>query len=54
MIYEVIWTIRFKKSYKQCQKRGIPLQGLKDLVKLLRTDHILDVKCHNHKLIGEF
>ena len=54
MIYEVIWTSRFKKSYKLCQKRGFPLQELKDVVELLRTDQALDAKYHDHELVGEF
>ena len=54
MIYEVIWTSRFKKSYKLCQKRGLPLQELKDVVELLRTDQALDAKYHDYELVGEF
>lgn len=54
MIYEVIWTSRFKKSYRLCQKRGLPLQELKDVVELLRTDQALDAKYHDHELVGEF
>ncbi|MDD6092033.1 MAG: hypothetical protein PUB71_05945 [Hallerella succinigenes] len=38
MIYEVIWTSRFKKSYKRCQKRRLPMQELKDVVEKLRND----------------
>ena len=47
MIYEVIWTNRFKKSYKRCKKRGLPIQELKDVVEKLRNkgdyQRVLDV-----------
>ena len=54
MIYEVIWTSRFKKSYKRCQKRGLPLEELKSVVKKLRTDQVLEEKYHDHELSGIF
>ena len=54
MIYEVIWTSRFKKSYKLCKKRGLPLKELKSVVELLRTDQALDEKYHDHELSGVF
>ena len=54
MIYEVIWTSRFKKSYKLCKKRGLPLEELKSVVELLRTDQALDEKFHDHELSGAF
>ena len=44
MIYEVIWTNKFKKSYKLCKKRGLPIQELKDVVEKLRNDEVLDEK----------
>ena len=50
MIYEVIWTSRFKKSYKLCKKRGLPLEELKSVVELLRTDQTLDEKFRDHLL----
>jgi len=53
MIYEVIWTSRFKKSYKLCKKRGLPLEELKSVVELLRTDQTLDEKFHDHELSGD-
>ena len=54
MIYEVIWTSRFKKSYKLCKKRGLPLEELKSVVELLRTDQTLDEKFRDHELSGVF
>ena len=54
MIYEVIWTSRFKKSYKRCQKRGLPLEELKSVVEKLRTDQVLEEKYHDHELSGIF
>ena len=52
MIYEVIWTSRFKKGYKRCQKRGLPLEELKSVVEKLRTDQVLEEKYHDHELSG--
>ena len=36
MIYEVIWTSCFKKGYKLCKKRGLPLEELKTVVAVLQ------------------
>ena len=54
MIYEVIWTSRFKKGYKRCKKRGLPLDELKSVVEKLRTDQILEEKYQDHELSGVF
>ncbi len=54
MIYEVIWTNRFKKGYKRCKKRGLPLDELKSVVEKLRTDQILEEKYQDHELSGVF
>ncbi len=54
MIYEVIWTNSFKKGYKRCQKRGLPLEELKSVVEIIRTDQVLDEKYHDHELSGIF
>ena len=54
MIYEVIWTNKFKKSYKLCKKRGLPIQELKDVVEKLRKDETLDEKFHDHELYRQF
>ena len=54
MIYEVIWTSRFKKGYKLCKKRGLPLEELKAVVELLRTDQVLDEKYRDHELTGKY
>lgn len=54
MIYEVIWTNKFKKSYKLCKKRGLPIQELKDVVEKLRKDETLDEKFHDHELSEQF
>ena len=54
MIYEVSWTSQFKKSYKLCKKRGLPIQELKDIVEKLRKDEPLEEKHHDHELSGNF
>ena len=52
MIYEVIWTSQFKKSYKLAKKRGLPIQELHDIVENLRTDAVIEQKYHDHELAG--
>ncbi|MBO7106570.1 MAG: type II toxin-antitoxin system YafQ family toxin [Fibrobacter sp.] len=51
---EVIWTSHFKKGYKLCKKRGLPLEELKTVVELLRTDQVLGEKYRDHELTGKF
>lgn len=52
VIFEVIWTSRFKKSYKLAKKRGLPIQELHDIVEKLRTDAVIEQKYHDHELTG--
>lgn len=52
MTYEVIWTSAFKKTYKLAQKRGLPMQELKDVVEKLRTDQVLEERYQDHELSG--
>ena len=52
MIYEVIWTSQFKKSYKLAKKRGLPIQELHDIVEKLRTDAVIEQKYKDHQLTG--
>lgn len=53
MIYEVIWTSRFKQTFKLAQKRGLPVEELMDVVEKLRTDQTLEEKYHDHELKGK-
>lgn len=54
VVYEVIWTTRFKKSFKLAKKRGRPIQELKDIVEKLRRDIPLEARCRDHELSGVF
>lgn len=51
---QAFWTSRFKKSYKRCQKRRLPMQELKNVVEKLRNDVPLEEKFQDHELSGIF
>ena len=46
--YEVAWTTRFKKDYKQARKRGYNLDLLKEVV------HLIAMGNQQQKLIDEY
>lgn len=54
IVYDVIWTKKFKKSFKLAEKRGLPIQELKDIVEKLRHDEVLEPKYKDHELTGTF
>ena len=53
IIYEVIWTNYFKKTYKLAKKRGLPIEELHVVVDKLRKDLPLEEKYHDHELTGK-
>lgn len=54
MTYKVITTRKFDKDVKRCQKRGLPLDKLKVVVKLLAETGQLPSHYRPHKLSGKF
>ncbi|MBO4851256.1 MAG: type II toxin-antitoxin system YafQ family toxin [Prevotella sp.] len=52
MKYRLKVTGEFKKDLKRCQKRGLPLNELWDVVKMLLDGETLDAKYHAHILQG--
>jgi len=53
-MYQVKFTIAYKKSYKRMRKRGYDLTSLDEVVNILRQGQQLDEKYHDHGLSGNF
>ena len=54
MKYSLQATSKFKKNYKQMQKRGLKKEELQKVVELLRNGEKLDIKHKDHALKGKF
>lgn len=54
MSYTVYPTSRFKKELRSMQKRGYPIQKLRDVVALLQLGEKLPAKYRDHVLLGDF
>ena len=53
-MYEIKYTNRFKKDVKRCQKRGLDLKLLRDVVDILATTGSLPPKYKAHPLSGNY
>ncbi len=53
-MYQVKFTVAFKKSYKLMKKRGLDLSALDEVVDLLRQGRQLDEKYRDHGLSGNY
>ena len=51
-MYTIDYTNRFKKDVKRCVKRGLDLNKIFEIVKLLETSGKLPAKYKPHKLVG--
>ena len=51
--YEVIYSVKFKKSLKKILKQGKNIDELKDVIDKLAFKEELDPKYRNHKLIDD-
>ena len=51
-MYSIDYTKRFKKDLKRCQKRGLDLQLIHDVIALLKTTGTLPAQYRPHKLSG--
>lgn len=47
-------TAQFKKDYKRVRKRGLDLNELKVVLKVLQNQEELDVKYRDHGLSGRY
>ena len=54
MKYEVKYTSRFKKDFKNLQKSDADIQRFKKVVELLANGIALPEEFHDHKLIGNY
>lgn len=50
MTYNVVLTNKFKKDYEKCLKRGLEIQELKTVIRLLSEGAILPQKYFDHPL----
>lgn len=54
MSYTVERTNKFKRSLKKCQKRGLNMELLKDIIRQLSETGTVPPKYRPHKLSGQF
>ena len=52
-MYSVDYTNRFKKDLKRCVKRGLDIDEIIEVVKLLEANGQLPAKYKPHKLVGD-
>ena len=52
MSKRVIWTTQFKKDYKLAMKRGLPINELDHVIRLLVEDNPLPSIYKDHELTG--
>lgn len=51
---QTIASNRFRKDYKLCLKRGLPVKRLQAVVELLENDKDLPEVCRPHRLSGGY
>lgn len=54
MSLKVIWTSRFKRDYKLAIKRGLPINELDDVIRMLARGEVLPDKYRDHLLTGNW
>ena len=47
-------TTQFKKDYKKCEKRGLDMKLLQDVLGMLLNEQPLPGKNHDHALTGNY
>lgn len=52
--YTVKMTTQFKKDYKRCKKRGLPIARLKEVIGILAMGELLPAKNLDHALSGNW
>lgn len=52
--YTVKMTTQFKKDYKRCKKRGLPIARLKEVIGILAMSELLPAKNLDHALSGNW
>ncbi len=54
MSLEVIWTTRFKKDYKQAMKRGLCIDKIDNVIRMLAECQTLPKEYCDHPLAGNW
>ena len=54
MSKQIIWSSQFKKDYKLAMKRGLPIEELDNVIRLLAEDDPLPEKYKDHDLSGNW
>lgn len=54
MNLQVIWTSRFKKDYKLAMKRGLNINKIDDIIRMIAAGQILPEECCDHQLTGNW
>lgn len=54
MTKQVIWTNQFKKDYKLAMKRGLPIEQLDHVIRLLVGDDPIPKEYRDHELSGNW
>ena len=54
MSKQIIWSSQFKKDYKLAMKRGLPIEELDNVIRLLAEDDPLTEKYKDHDLSGNW
>ncbi|MCC8177437.1 MAG: type II toxin-antitoxin system YafQ family toxin [Bacteroidales bacterium] len=54
MAYNIDYAGSFKKDFKRCKKRGLPLEKLQEAIQILVATGTLPNEYRPHKLVGKF
>lgn len=54
MMLKVTWTARFKKDYKLAMKRGLSINELDDVIRMIARGDELPEKYRDHLLTGNW
>ena len=54
MTLKLIYTTAFKRDYERMKKRGADVKKLRRVIEQLEKVEVLDAKCRDHPLKGEF
>lgn len=54
MTYNIIYSNKFKKSLKKCFKRGLDMEKLRKVLKILEQGDVLPSEYRAHKLSGKY
>lgn len=51
---DLVMSSQFKKDLKRIQKRGMDLEILKNVIRMLQEEQVLDEKYRDHALTGNY